>query len=98
MSFELALQKAWYVVQTKPRKELEVFGKLCAQGLDTLFLTILHGTTHRDRHFTIEKPLFPSYVFVKMIPAMSYYRIRWIKGVARVVGWWIYSPPLLMKQ
>jgi transcriptional antiterminator RfaH len=87
VSFELPLTPAWYVVQTKPRKEQEVFSKLCARGLDSLFPTILDGTTLRRRHFTMEKPLFPSYVFVKMIPSLSYYRIKWTRGVARVVGW-----------
>jgi transcriptional antiterminator RfaH len=87
VSFELSLTAAWYVVQTKPRKEGEVFSKLCARGLDSLFPTIIDRTTRRRRYFTTEKPLFPSYVFVKMIPYLSYYRIKWTEGVARVVGW-----------
>jgi transcriptional antiterminator RfaH len=82
MSFELSSTAGWYVVQTKPRKEQEVFSRLCARGLDGLFPTILDG-----RHFMVEKPLFPGYVFVKMILSLSYYRIKWTKGVARIVGW-----------
>jgi transcriptional antiterminator RfaH len=85
--FELSLQAAWYVVQTKPRKEQEVFNNFCVRGLDGLFPMILDGTTCRGRHYTMEKPLFPSYVFVKMIPSRDYYRIKWTKGVTRIVGW-----------
>ncbi len=89
MSFELSLQAAWYVIQTKPRKEQEVFNNFCLQRLDALFPTILDG-----RHYTVEKPLFPCYVFVKMIPFRDYYRIKWTKGVARIVGWGDMPAPL----
>ncbi len=55
MSVELSSQAAWYVIQTKPRKEQEVFNNFCVRGLDGLFPTMLDG-----RHYTMEKPLFPA--------------------------------------
>ncbi len=55
------------MIQTKPRKEQGVFNNFCARGPDGLFPTILEGTTCRGRHYTVEKPLFSSYVFVKML-------------------------------
>jgi transcription antitermination factor NusG len=35
----------------------------------------------------MEKPLFPGYLFVKLVLFQHYYKIRWMKGVARFVGW-----------
>jgi len=94
VSVELFSTAAWYVVQTKPRKEAEVFRNLCARGLKGLFPLIYDGKVGGARRRTAERPLFPGYLFVRMIPSCDYYRIKWTKGVARFVGWGDRPAPL----
>jgi len=87
MSFELSSTAAWYVIQTKPKKEAETSRRLCGLGLKCLLPKVLDYRTWNGRAVTIEKPLFPNYLLVKLIPAQYYYKIKWTKGVARFVGW-----------
>lgn len=87
MPFELSSTAAWYVVQTKPKKEVEASCRLCDLGLECFLPKVLDYRHWNGRSVTIEKPLFPNYLFVKLIPAQYYYRIKWTRGVTRFVGW-----------
>jgi len=87
MSFELSSTAAWYVIQTKPKKEAETSRRLGDLGLECLLPKGLDYRTVNGRTSEIQKPLFPNYLFVKLIPAQYYYKIKWTKGVARFVGW-----------
>jgi transcriptional antiterminator RfaH len=87
MSYELSSTAAWYVIQTKPKKETEAFRNLCDLGCQCLFPKILDYRPAHGRTYEIEKPLFPNYLFVKLILAHHYYQTKWTKGVARFVGW-----------
>jgi len=58
----------WYALYTKSRAEKLVHGRLVETGIET-FLPL--QKTYRqwtDRKKLVEKPLLPSYVFVKVIP------------------------------
>jgi len=59
----------WYALQTYPRHEKKVDVQLRQKGVTT-FLP-LHSQVHRwsDRRKTIQVPLFPGYVFVRVITA-----------------------------
>jgi transcriptional antiterminator RfaH len=87
MSFELSSNAAWYVIQTKPKKEAEAFRRLCDLGLECVLPKVLDYRPANGRTVQIEKPLFPNYLLVKLIPAQYYYKIKWTKGVTRFVGW-----------
>jgi len=87
MSFELSSTAAWYVIQTKPKKEVETSRRLGNMGLECLLPKALDYRTVNSRPVMIEKPFFPNYLFVKLIPAQHYYKAKWIKGLARFVGW-----------
>jgi transcriptional antiterminator RfaH len=87
MSFELSPEAAWYVIQTKPKKEAEASRRLGDLGLDCLLPKVLDYRPANGRAVTIEKPLFPNYLFVKLIPAQHYYKAKWTKGLVRFVGW-----------
>jgi len=86
MSFELSSIAAWYVIQTKPKKEEEAFCNLYSRGLECLFPKVLDYRTWHGRYTTIEKPLFPGYLFVKLVLSQYYYKVKWTKGVAHFVG------------
>lgn len=72
--------KAWYVLQTKPQKESTVIGQLRLAGYET-FYPILHNCLST-------KPLFPSYVFVRLAPQspVDHRVARFTRGVTRVLG------------
>ncbi len=72
--------KAWYVLQTKPKREHVVVGQLRLAGYETFFPVL--------RNYLTTKALFPSYVFVQMeagSPA-DYRLVKFTRGVIRVLG------------
>ena len=87
MSFELSSTAAWYVIQTKPKKEAEACRNLSGLGYQCLLPKMLDYRTFNGRAVATEKPLFPNYLFVKLILARHYYQVKWTKGLARFVGW-----------
>jgi transcriptional antiterminator RfaH len=87
MSFDLSSREAWYVLQTKPKKETEACRNLSDQGYQYLFPKILDYRTVNGRFVQTEKPLFPNYLFIQLILSQDYNRVKWTKGIARFVGW-----------
>lgn len=87
ISSELSATPAWYVIQTKPKKEAEISRRLGKLGLERLLPKVLDYRTFNGRAITIEKPLFPNYLFVKLILAHHYYQVKWTQGLSSFVGW-----------
>lgn len=87
MSFGLSSKVAWYVIQTKPKKEAEASQRLEGLGLEHLLPKALDSRTVNGRAVQIEKPFFPNYLFVKLTLARHYYQVKWTRGIARFVGW-----------
>lgn len=58
----------WFAIQTQPRYEKKVTAELQEKGIQ-VFLPLL-ASTHQwsDRQRVVEVPLFPSYVFVRIVP------------------------------
>jgi len=77
----------WYAVQTRSRQERKVATQLVEKQI-TAFLPLLKEV-HRwsDRRKTVEQPLFPGYVFVRL-PKQVETRISVVRtsGVVRFVG------------
>ena len=59
-------QAEWYAVQTRPRHEKKVIAELAEKRIDS-YLPLLNQV-HRwsDRRKTVQVPLFPGYVFVRV--------------------------------
>ncbi len=74
----------WYVVQTKVRAEGRVGTRLTSRNIETFLPQI--ENLRRRRHPRIE-PLFPGYLFVRLIlsPA-TLDAVRWTPGVRRLLG------------
>lgn len=75
------LQKAWYVVQSKPKKESVVCAQLSrVQSEVEWFLPKIRN------HLGVQA-LFPSYLFVKMMMDVENYRmVHHTRGVLRIIG------------
>ena len=82
-----AVTRSWFAVQTRPRYERKVHSELQEKGVQT-FLP-LHSEVHQwsDRKRTVEMPLFPGYIFVRVTSsADDRVRVLRTNGVINFVG------------
>jgi transcriptional antiterminator RfaH len=79
------MEKKWFVVQTK--FNLEDYSLLHLRNKDIeVYLPKLEVITfHARRRNMIRKPLFPCYLFVHVDEDISLNRVRWTKGVVRIL-------------
>jgi transcription elongation factor/antiterminator RfaH len=78
----------WYLVQTHPRQEDRAEGNLKSFGIETL---VPKFKERRRNFYTGEvilhaKPLFPSYIFAKFIAKDLYQKVRYTRGIRKLVG------------
>jgi transcriptional antiterminator NusG len=82
---EVSNKQEWYAVYTKSRHEKLAEINLKNRGVTT-FLPLREVVSRwKDRNKTINVPLFPSYVFVK-IGFMDMHKVMYTKGVLKVIG------------
>ena len=78
---------AWYAAQTRSRHERLVAHHLGMRGVVQYVPTITEIHTWSDRRKQVEMPLFPGYVFVRIIPSNECrVQVLRIPGVVRLVG------------
>jgi transcription elongation factor/antiterminator RfaH len=78
--------RSWFVIQTKPGNEHRVEINLSNQKIET-FLPLLE--VFQDCHGRIVqkiKPLFPNYLFAKLDIDLHYYKVKWTRGVNKILG------------
>ena len=78
-------EEKWYAIYTHPRAEKQVYQRLLEEGVET-FLPL--QKTYRiwsDRKKLIEKPLIPSYLFVK-IRTKNFHHVYKIQGVVKFIS------------
>jgi transcriptional antiterminator RfaH len=78
--------RLWYVLQTKPGNEHRVEVNLSNQGIET-FLP-LFGSYQYFQGRTVQKvkPLFPNYLFGKLDLEVHYYKVKWTRGMSKILG------------
>ena len=77
---------AWYVIQTKHRKEEEAVSYLLLNGLE-VFNPLTEAFTPRNGRMNKElKPLFPNYIFGKFDIDQNRNLVRWARGVRKILG------------
>ena len=79
-------QLQWYVIQTKPGNEHRVEINLSNQEME-IFLPLLESFQYSSGKM-IQKiePLFPNYVFAKLDIDLHYYKVKWTRGVNKILG------------
>lgn len=82
---KLVEEPKWFAVHTGPRKEGLVNKLLMQQGFETLYLHFVATTKHARRTTTVEKSLFPRYVFATLVNGLSVPQINRTIGVSTVV-------------
>src|ERR1700738_3274897 len=75
----------WYVAYTLPRHEKAVADRLINQDVETYLPLYTSVREWNRRRVEVELPLFPGYVFVKMI-ITDRVRVLTHPGVIRLVG------------
>jgi transcription antitermination factor NusG len=77
----------WYAVQTRSRHERLVAHHLGVRGIARYIPIVTETHLWSDRKKKVDMPLFPGYVFVRIMPANeARVRVLCIPGVVRLVG------------
>lgn len=77
---------AWFVIQTKPKKEEDAKSYLSMKGLE-IFNPLIENFIIRNGKINKEyKPLFPGYLFGKFDLEQDYSLVRWGRGVKKVLS------------
>lgn len=78
--------RLWYVVQTKPGGEHRANTNLLNQEIET-FLPLYKAYQYSNGRMVERiKPLFPSYLFAKFEVIPWYDKVKWTRGVNKVLG------------
>jgi transcriptional antiterminator RfaH len=80
-----APEEKWYALYTRPRAEKLVFARLEEESIETFLPLQKTFRVWSDRKKLVEKPLLPSYIFVKTIKK-SFPRVYKIPGVVKFVS------------
>lgn len=89
--------RSWYVIQTKPTDEVRVKTNLSNQEIE-VFLPLFKSLQYSHGKM-VEKiqPLFPNYLFARLDLDPHYYRVRWTRGVSKILGCGVEPTPLSEK-
>jgi len=79
--------KAWYVIQTKQKKEETAAHHLMDNAIEVFLpkmeaLSVVYGKSRK-----VIKALFPNYLFARFDPFESFRLVNWGRGVTRVLGY-----------
>jgi len=76
----------WFVIQTKPGGEHRVETHLLNQKIET-FLPLIEAHQYRNgKMVQIIKPFFPNYLFARLDLKFHYYKVKWTRGVSKILG------------
>jgi transcription elongation factor/antiterminator RfaH len=78
--------RRWYVIHTKPWDEDRVETNLHNQEIET-FLPLLETYQYSSGRMVQKiKPLFPNYLFARLDIGLHYYKVKWTRGVNKILG------------
>lgn len=72
--------KGWHVLYVKSRHEKKVHESLKKISIDSFLPMIKELRKRSDRKIIIEKPLFPSYVFININSSLEFYKALSVDG------------------
>jgi transcriptional antiterminator RfaH len=77
----------WYVLQTKPKQEKRTCFNLNSFGIETFFPQILKKYKNKSRlRHRYAEALFPRYVFANFSYLNMFSKIKYTRGVQKIVG------------
>ncbi len=88
------MNRLWYVIHTKPGDEDRVQTNLRNQEIET-FLPFLESYQYCGGKMIQKiKPLFPNYLFARLDLELHYYKVKWTRGVSKILGSWNEPVPI----
>jgi transcriptional antiterminator RfaH len=76
----------WFVIQTKPGGEHRVKIHLIHQEIET-FLPLFEAHRYcNGKMVQTIKPFFPNYIFARLDLKFHYYKVKWTRGVSKILG------------
>ncbi len=82
----IAKSSNWHIIYTKSRYEKKVVDNLAHQGIEAYCPLSSNFSQWSDRKVKVAKPMFGSYVFVKISPD-QYKQVLQTIGVVRYIFW-----------
>ena len=76
----------WFVIHTKPRDEHRVKNHFEGMEIKTLLPLCENFRYSRGKMSRVIMPLFPNYLFAKLDLERHYYKVKWTRGVNRILG------------
>ena len=78
----------WFVIHTKPRDEYRVKNHFEGMEIETLLPLCENFQYSHGRMSRVINPLFPNYLFARLDLEHHYYKVKWTRGVNRILGAW----------
>jgi transcriptional antiterminator RfaH len=86
----------WFVIHTKPSNEQRVETNLSNQEIE-VFLPLFETFQYANGRMVPKiKPLFPNYLFAHLDIDLHYYKVKWTRGVSKILG--IGSEPIPISE
>ncbi len=78
--------RLWYVVHTKPGNEERVKTNLLNQEIESYLPLLKTGQYRGGKLVQRIRPLFPNYLFARIDLELHYSRVKWTRGVNKLLG------------
>jgi transcriptional antiterminator RfaH len=76
----------WFVIHTKSRDEHRVKNHFKGMEIETLLPLCEDFRYSHGKMSRVITPLFPNYLFAKLDLERHYYKVKWTRGVGRILG------------
>lgn len=77
---------AWFVSYTGVRQEFRACADLNAKGIEAYVPREKHTRTHARIIDTVERVIFPRYLFFKLNEGQSFYTVKQTDGIEAIIG------------
>lgn len=79
-------KEQWYVIRSKPGDERRAGTNLSNQRIETFLPLFQSYQYHHGTALRKIRPLFPNYLFAKFDLENHYYKVKWTRGVGKILG------------
>ena len=79
-------QRRWFVIRIKAGDEGRANQNLLRQEIETFLPLFKHYYYRNGKMIQTIKPLFPNYLFARLDLDLHYAKVKWTRGVSRILG------------
>jgi transcription elongation factor/antiterminator RfaH len=76
----------WFVIHTKPKGEYRVKNHFEGMEIETLLPLYENFRYSHGKMSRVISPLFPNYLFAKLDLERHYHKVKWTRGVGKILG------------